>query len=259
LSYPDGTSLDFGYGGRDLVTSIAGLLIEATYSAAGLPLTRRFANGTTIQLTRDIADRVVGIAASANGATVADALYSLHESGAPISRVDQNGTTSFQLDDAERLSQEAGPFGTRLQEFDADDRLLGRWAVPPDARLPGRGLSYGQEAGPHALAQSTRGPISYDAAGNRISDGQLSLSWDAAGQLISVESPEASAEYVYGFDGSRRSRTVAFADGGDESVQQFGDLVELQDGVLWKHVVIGGERIASLLGTVPAAATAPSP
>jgi YD repeat-containing protein len=252
LHYPDGTSLDFGYGGRALVTSIPTLLDQATYSAGGLPLTCSFANGAVIDVTRDIADRAVGVAASIDGATVVGTVYSLSASGAPRSRVDLGGTTTFALDEAERLTHEAGPFGTRLEAFDEDDRLVGRWAVPPDARLPGQGLSYGQQAGPHALSASARGAISYDASGDRVSDGELALDWDAAGDLVGAESPAASARYVYGFDGSRRSRLVTFADGGSEAVFGFGDLVEVRDGVLWKHVVIQGERIASLLGKAPA-------
>jgi len=251
LHYPDGTSLDFGYGGRALVTSIPTLLSQATYSPGGLPLTRSFANGATVDVTRDIAGRAIGVTASLDGATIVGTLYSLSASGAPISRVDLSGTTAFALDDAERLTQEAGPFGTRLEAFDGDDRLLGRWAVPSDARLPGQGLTYGQEAGPHALSASARGSISYDASGNRVSEGGLDLSWDAAGELVGVESTAASAQYIYGFDGSRRSRVVAFADGGSEADFGFGDLVEVRDGVLWKHVVIQGERIASFLGDVP--------
>ncbi len=147
LSYPDGTSLDFGYGGRDLVTSIAGLLTQATYSAAGLPLTRHFANGTTIQLTRDVADRVVGVTATVNEASVAEALYVLHESGAPISRVDLNGTTSFQLDDAERLTQESGSIrhpapGIRWRR--SPRRSLGRSARRTACRGGGSAMDRGQ-------------------------------------------------------------------------------------------------------------------
>ena len=251
LTYPDGVALDFSYGGRGLPIAVSGLLTAASYTAGGLPLRRTFANGAEVDVTRDVADRAVAISASVDEASVVATSYTLLSSGVPAQRVDAQGITDFKLDAAERLAAENGPFGQRRQAYDDDDRVIERFALPADSRLPGQALPYGQSAGPHALAQSGRGAIGYDTAGRRVTEGALDLGWDARGELTTVTSPRASAEYVYGFDGSRRSRTVQFSDGRRTAALDFGGYAEVRDGMLWKHVVVAGERIASLVGVLP--------
>jgi YD repeat-containing protein len=251
LGYPDGSSLAFQYGGRLLVTGIPGLLNAATYDAAGLPLQRGFANGLSVAVSRDVAGRTVGVAARVGPNSLLALAYQLLDSGAPSEMTDDQGTTNYQLDGQERLIGEVGPAGQRLQGYDDEGRLSGRWAVPSDPRLPGSAPTYGDGAGPHALTADVGGSYAFDLAGERTASRGLGLSYDAAGQLVAATGTGFQASYAYGFDGQRRSREVTYANGQSLEVLAFNPFVEVRDGALWRHVMLGSERIATLTGSLP--------
>ncbi len=251
LGYPDGSSIGFQYGDRALVTGVPGLLNAATYDAAGQPLQRSFANGLTVAISRDVAGRTVGVAAQVGPSSLLSLAYELLDSGAPSQLTDDRGTTTYELDGQERLIGELGPAGQRLQGYDDEGRLSGRWAVPADPRLPGSAPSYGDGAGPHALTADVGGAYAFDAAGERTASRGLGLSYDAAGQLVAATGAGFQAAYAYGFDGQRRSREVSYANGQSLEVLAFNPFVEVRDGALWKHVMLGGERIATLTGQLP--------
>ncbi|MHB8420540.1 MAG: FG-GAP-like repeat-containing protein [Myxococcales bacterium] len=256
VTYPDGSALDYGYAGRTLVTAVPGLLTSASYDAAGRPLARVFANGLTVDVSRDAAGRVIAIAAGGGGGPLLSLGYELLPSGAPAAMTDERGTTSYRLDGQERLVDEDGPDGDRQQGYDDEGRLTGRWAVPADPRLPGPRIAYGQGAGPHALSSDGAGSYAYDAAGQRTAGRGLAFSYDSAGQLVSASGPGFDAAYGYAFDGQRRLRQVAWAGGHTLAVFTFNPFVEVRDGVLWKHVLLGAERIASYATGAPPARSA---
>ncbi|HUB09783.1 MAG TPA: FG-GAP-like repeat-containing protein [Myxococcales bacterium] len=256
VTYPDGSALTYAYGGRGLVTGIPGLLQAASYDAAGRPLTRAFANGLDVTVARDPAGRTVGIQATEGVASVMALGYRLLPSGAPEAMTDDRGTTTYQLDGQERLTSETGPDGQRRQSYDAEGRLTGRWAMPDDPRLPGQGVGYGDGAGPHALTADAAGPYAYDAAGERTAGRGLALGYDAAGQLITASGAAFQASYGFAFDGQRRVRQVRWNDGHETSVFTFNPFVEVRDGVLWEHVLLGAERIASYAAGAPPARAA---
>ncbi len=258
IGYPDGTTLGFDYGGREFATAIPGLLAGATYDAAGRPLERAFANGLTVDVSRDAAGREVGVDAAAGGGPLVRIAWQLLDSGAPSGMTDARGTTGYGLDPQERLISEDGPDGRRLEGYDGEGRLTGRWSLPDDPRLPGTAPVFGRGAGPHALTEDRSGAYSYDAAGERTSGRGLLLGWDAEGRLATAHGPGFDAAYAYGFDGQRRSRKVTWADGHATAVLTFGPFVELRDGRLWKHVFLGTERIASLSGAILAAGASPA-
>jgi YD repeat-containing protein len=248
VHFPDGQVMEYRYGSRGLVTSIPGLLDGASYDAAGQPLARAFANGVRVQVGRDAAERVVEVGATDGTGSLLSVVYELRQSGALLSSTDEAGKTEFELDDQERLIAELSPQGPRRQAFDSAGRLLSRTAEPPDTRLPGETTTFGESGGPDALSHDEGGEYRYDAMGQRTRSRQLALTYDAAGQLLAASSEGLSASYRYAFDGQRRSRRAHLPDGRETSVLQFGPWVEIDDGVLWEHVVAGAERIASLSG-----------
>ncbi len=251
LGEPDGSAVAFDYDGRDRVTAIPGLLDRASYDAAGQPTARSFANGIAVAISRDAAERQTGLSATAGGGPLLELGWTLLESGALASATDESGTTSYAQDGLQRLVAEDGPFGGREERLDGEGRLLARFASPQDPRLPGEGLGYGAGAGPHALTSDALGSYRYDAAGERTSGRGLALSYDAAGRLIAAAGAGFSASYGYAFDGERRTRDVRFGDGREEHVHTLGRFLEIRDGVLWRHLFVGGERIASFPGAVP--------
>jgi YD repeat-containing protein len=255
LGYPDGTSLRYVYQGRGAVVAIPGLLTSATYDAAGNPLERIFANGLELALGRDRAGRIDSVKSSVGPTRLLEVAYRLRASGAPFEATDGLGTTRFTLDDQERLLVEESPAGRRSQGYDAEGRLTSRWADPPDGRLPGMTPAFGQGAGPHALTSDQAGSYAYDGMGHRVTGRGLALDLDAAGQALAADGPGFRAEYVTAFDGERRERRVQWDDGRKLEVVSFGPVAELVDGVLWKHVLLGTERIASLTGALPPPAT----
>ncbi len=248
VAYPDGQALTYSYGLRGLVTAIPGLLDEASYDAAGQPLARAFSNGATVQTGRDAAERVVDVTAHLGSGESLSVAYQLLGSGALLTATDEDGRTDFQLDDQERLVAEVSPRGSRRQSYDPAGRLLSRTADPADPRLPGSLVSFGQTAGPDAITADERGTYGYDAMGQRVHSRLLALSYDAAGQLVSAAGGALAATYRYAFNGERRSREATLADGRVTSVLDFGPWLEIDDGVLWKHVHLGTDRIASFSG-----------
>jgi YD repeat-containing protein len=248
IRFPDGREAEYRYGGRGLVTAVPGLLEAASYDASGQPLARSFANGVTVQVGRDAAERVVGVTARTGAGDLLAIGYERRESGALRSMTDAIGRTEFELDDQERLVAEVSASMSRRQSYDGDGRLLSRIADPPDDRLPGPRPVFGENGGPHALSRDQGGEYRYDAMGQRVSSRGLDLGYDAAGQLVNASDGELSARYGYAFDGQRRSREVRFSDGRETTVLQFGPWVEIDDGVLWEHVVAGTERLASFSG-----------
>jgi YD repeat-containing protein len=248
VRFPDGQVVEYGYGARGLVTSIPGLLDAASYDAAGEPLARLFANGVMVKVARDPAERVVNVAASSGAGGILSLEYERRESGALLSATDESGRTEYQLDDQERLVAELSPGVSRRQTYDSSGRLLSRVADPPDARLPGPETVFGENAGPDALSRDQGGEYHYDSMGQRSTSRNVALDYDAGGQLVRVSGASVSAHYGYAFDGQRRSRRASLPDGRETAVLQFGPWVEVDDGVLWEHVVTGSERIASLSG-----------
>ncbi|MHB1843968.1 MAG: FG-GAP-like repeat-containing protein [Deltaproteobacteria bacterium] len=256
LTYPDGSEVTFEHDGRAAVTAIPGLLTAASYDAAGEPLSRTFANGLSVTLSRDAAGRETELTAALGGRSLLETSWQLLDTGAPERATDEGGTTSYTLDRLERLSGEVGPYGSLEERIDGEGRLVGRSASPADPRLPGASAGYGSGAGPHALTSDALGGYGYDAAGERTNGRGLSLGYDAAGRLTSASGATFNATYGYGYDGERRTRDVHFGDGRETHVRTLGQYLELRDGVLWKHVFVGGERLASLPGALPAATVA---
>jgi hypothetical protein len=204
-----------------------------------------------VAVSRDVAGRTVGVAARVGPNSLLALAYQLLDSGAPSEMTDDQGTTNYQLDGQERLIGEVGPAGQRLQGYDDEGRLSGRWAVPSDPRLPGSAPTYGDGAGPHALTADVGGSYAFDLAGERTASRGLGLSYDAAGQLVAATGTGFQASYAYGFDGQRRSREVSYANGQSLEVLAFNPFVEVRDGALWRHVMLGSERIATLTGSLP--------
>jgi YD repeat-containing protein len=248
VRYPDGQAVDFRYGGRGLVTSIPGLLEDASYDASGKPMARVFTNGMMVRIGRDAAERIVAVRASTHVGDRLSLAYGLRSSGALLSATDEEGRTKFEQDDQERVTAEVSPRGVRRQAYDFAGRMSARTSEPDDPRLPGTSMTFGGIAGPDALGGDQGGSYRYDAMGQRIASRALALSYDGEGELVAASDDDFSARYGYGFDGERRSRDVRFEDGRKTSELRFGPWVEIDDGVLWEHVVVGTERIASLTG-----------
>jgi YD repeat-containing protein len=253
VRFPDGRTIDYEYGGRGLVTSIPGLLEDASYDAAGQPLARIFTNGMIARIGRDAAERVVALQASTDSGDRLSIAYQLRSSGALLSATDEEGRTDFEQDDQERLTGEVSPGSARRQAFDLAGRMSSRTSEPEDTRLPGASITFGLSGGPDALGGDQGGTYRYDAMGQRVASRALDLAYDGAGQLVAASDGAFSASYGYGFEGDRRSRQVRHADGSETLDLSFGPWVEIDDGVLWEHVVIGTERIASLAGDLPRA------
>jgi YD repeat-containing protein len=248
VRFPDGQAVAYRYGGRGLVTSIPGLLEDASYDAAGNPMARVFTNGMIVRIGRDAAERVVALHATTDIGDRLSLAYGLRASGALFSATDEEGRTDFEQDDQERLTMEVSPRGVRRQTYDWAGRMSSRTSAPEDPRLPGRSMTFGVGAGPDALASDQGGSYRYDAMGQRVASRALALSYDGEGQLVAASGDVFSARYGYGFDGERRSREVRFSDGRTTSELRFGPWVEIDDGALWEHVMVGTERIASLAG-----------
>ncbi len=105
--------------------------------------------------------------------------------------------TSFITDKLNRLTSLSGPFGAASYGYDAWGNLVSH------TNTAGPGYTYSLTVTPQnrvSQTGSTDSAFTYDAAGNVLSDGLKTYSWDAENRLHAVN---GEYSYVYGPEGER--------------------------------------------------------
>ena len=101
----------------------------------------------------------------------------------------------------------AETLGDLNYEYDSAGRRTAQWGTLAKTALPEEmsSATYDQ-----ANRQTERGGVAqaYDQEGNLTSDGQNTFSWDARGELASLEGPDSSASFRYDPFGRRSQKTV---------------------------------------------------
>lgn len=198
ITYPSGMRVGYAYS-ADLVSAITvngvNLLTNVTY----LPFSKvatgwSWGNGRTYSRTFDTNGRITSVDL---GSFMRN--YSYDAAGRVASYTDVSGSTStghnLAYDTAGQLISYAGPEGSFNYAYDTNGNR--RSAVQYGVTSA---LSY--QAGTNRLLTGPRGNYTYDAAGNPTSDGHLSFSYDAYGQLTTMTGP--SGDYlVRAFNGQR--------------------------------------------------------
>jgi RHS repeat-associated protein len=154
--------LDHDPDGRPAALRGAGVDRRWDHDAGGLVVATHLGDGTTVELTRDAAGRVVEMR---SGGTVSR--YRYDAAGQLVAASRGSDAWAWHYDPAGRLVREEGPAGTRVLTYDEAHQLV---------RIDG-------PAGPTAF--------SYDEAGRRTAEhgpaGSRHYGWDPRGRLSSIE------------------------------------------------------------------------
>ena len=280
--WPDGEALNYEYNRRGLLRSIDGFLEEAEYNPAGLVSLYAYANGTRNLRNYDPRQRLIGMKTGIPGATDFQNLSYEYGATGNITRIGdgtrtegaENAAQSFLYDALDRLVRAEGSYGVINYAYDPTGNMIRKsspkkgtpgHAEDPDVNL-GRMIyggvagsenrtEKGDKPGPHAVTHTQSGLIfDYDANGNRISatagdgasTGNAKYFWNWQDRMKRFEGKDSTADYVYGYDGKRASKTIETAGGETRKTLYASDDYEIRDGTVYKYVFANGQRIASV-------------
>lgn len=198
------------------------------------PLTGlRYGNGSQLQLTRDVNNRIQDILLTGTAAN--DVLYDvsyLYDGASNITAIEDAlapaNSQQFSYDASYRLTAAEGNYGTISYDYDVvgnrQQRSIERLNAQAQLETIQESYTYAQDSN-RLLTVAKAGSdgsfkqrdLSYDAVGNIIADtkfgDQRTLNYSANNRLAALEKPAAQdgdlAEYRYNAKGQRVSKTVA--------------------------------------------------
>jgi RHS repeat-associated protein len=185
------------------------------YNSFGDPLSSSLYNGLAESWTYDARGRVQTYAAGTSysfSVTNSSSQDGYSGNGSVLNAEDTfNGTWAYAYDDFNRISTSSCtatcPDGQSTQAFTYQyDRYGNRWNQTVTAGSgPQPQLTF---KGPRSVPNNRIDGQSYDAAGNLLSDGNHSYTYDAENRLIQVDSG-STGTYTYDADGRRITRETA--------------------------------------------------
>lgn len=209
LTSPAGTTT-YSYNAAGLMTSVTdwqNQVTSYTYDSAGRQTMITYPNGVVTTNTYDTADRLTGINTVKDSTTLLAIAYTLDNVGNRLTMVDNDGTTSYTYDELNRLSTVAYPTGTPANVSYTYDPMGNRLAMTQD----GIETTYSYNEADQLTSTSTGGtPVNYtwDNAGNMLTKGSQTFTWNLAGKLSGMTNGAVSASYQYNGDGVRLGKTV---------------------------------------------------
>lgn len=251
--YPDGSSIRIHRNARGQLAGY-GDALRLEFEGDGVESTRRFNTGVTQQLSYDADRRATELLAlDVDGSKIEHLRWSFDHAGNLTSQRDlradvapqEDRSETYEYDNLYRLRGATGTWGRTSWDYSPSGNLLRRRSTLPDqiASNP----SYGKDAGPHALTGLEGRTLTYDRLGRMKSDGQRNYVWNAADQLVSVNSTSgASTTNTFDSQGKRRSR-VEVTSSGERTAHAFiSPWEEIKDGKLVRYIVHAERRIVRL-------------
>ena len=265
IDYRDGFSFDIGYDDAGRAIRVGQLWFLDEQDASGRVLREHYGNGLTQAYERDVIGQPSRIQIRhAEGAALYDARIEHNTFGAPTSVDDLDGarlnhTATFTYDSAARLLDTSLGRGDERHAFsyryDSLQNMIHRSQVGPHAlgALTGRYVygeadAAGARRGPRQLTSvvSDDGTVTrfdYNEAGRQIRQGDLTLEYNAADQLLRVRglaTGDGVVEHTYGYDGLR---VVTRGPDGKRQLWFYQGLSQ-DDGVRDHYVRLGTRLIA---------------
>ncbi|MCB9526524.1 MAG: VCBS repeat-containing protein [Myxococcales bacterium] len=256
VTLPDGTALDYTYDGAGRPTGIDGFVDSVTWERGPLVAAVQYANGVLAQRSHDRRNQLATLQiAGAAGARLMDLTYTYDNAGRLTALADGaalDGQPSlnarYTYDALNRLVQadldpERPDFAETLTfGYDAARNLVRKSSSLGLASPAHVGtLSYGQNAGPHAVTSTESGlNLAYDAAGHLVQRGTLTLGWDHLGRLTRTRDGDGpETRYAYADDDTRVS---ALSD--THQHYMVSPNFEIMDGMALTYVLLGEQRVA---------------
>lgn len=246
--YPDGTYLPIEYDEGGLVAGAGGIIVDATWTAAGFLDEVTYGNGVVDRREYDARQRMRRLRADAEGgAILRDLAVELDPSSRVIGLVDQRAqlspqrdlTVLYGYDDRNRLITATDALGETSWTLD-DIGNVQRVVFDSTAT----DLAY-DGAGPDQLTAFGDETMTYDDAGRLVTDGARVVRWGTDGRIASVERAGIVEHYIYDYEGRRAEKQTVV--NGRTSVTRYPDAdVEVRDGGIIRYVMLGDRRVARL-------------
>lgn len=248
-TYPDGRTVGtpanpITYDTEARPVSIPGVVTDASYTAAGLPLSIHLANGTEQRSSYELGTRVRTLQTFKGPAVLGSMTYDRYPDGRiqTITSPNPGESWAYEYGAAGRLKTATNvstPAQSQSFSFDPAGSMtansrIGPYVYPP----PG-------PAAPHPHAPNTVGGVaySYNARGDCTQAGTAIYDWDAAGRLAGVTKGAAQSSFVYDGNGARASKTSA----GKTTYYPASDY-EVEDGVPTTTIQLGSQLVAQRTG-----------
>ena len=261
LTYPDGEIVNYSY---DLNSGLLEKVSNSTnsinyvnsinYNASGQIKSLSYGNNVQTAYTYgpDLRlSRIYTQNASLN--TLQDLNYLFDKNGNLTTLTDnlRSNIRSFSYDDLDRLTQAqnlpapAGGYTNYHYQYDSIGNLL----YKSDTGV----LSYGLNAGPHALTSAGGYSYSYDANGNLLSGKNKTFEYDAENRLSKVTESGIISSFSYDGDGGRVKQSTVNGLQSKETIY-IGSLFETisstsqtgQTSVTSKHIFAGANRVCTI-------------
>lgn len=253
--YPDGSSVDYEFNQRGMVSRIPGILASATYTDDGQPLERQYTSGIRERRQYDSRFRWVSHGyVGPSGQVLEDLTRTLDRvglimavrDGRPDRTVENDRSETYEYNDREQLVKASGRYGEIRWRWDAAARLLERTSTSVESMNLGQ-LTYPMnvtDAQPHGARRAGRHTLEYDADGNVRSFDGRPFRWDARNYNVELSDERGRTEESwYDQGGTRRIRRTRGGGEADETTIFLSPAEELRNGQLVRYVLVGDEAI----------------
>jgi len=251
LKYPDGEVVNYAYdvnsGSLEKVTGAQTYVQDITYNAKGQIKVITYGNNTQTAYTYGQDLRLSQILTQNAGSAILQNLnYDFDKNGNLATLVDnlRSNIRTYTYDSLDRLTEahnvpaSGGGYSNYYYQYDSIGNMIYKSDVGQ--------MTYGQNAGPHALTSASGYSYQYDANGNMIFGKNKTMVYDAENRLISSDNGQATENYLYDGDGGRVKKSIVSGQQSAETVY-IGSLYEVEsEGKITKHIFAGPNRVCSI-------------
>jgi len=250
LKYPDGEIVTYTYDvNSGLLEKVQGANVyvqDTTYSAKGQMKVIQYGNSTQTNYTYGQDLRLAQIYTQKTGSTVLQNLNYIFDKNGNVTTLTDNlksNIRTFNYDDLNRLTEAynvpapGGGFSTFTYQYDS----IGNMTYKSDVGV----MSYGYNAGPHALTGAGGYTYQYDVNGNMTVGKNKTLAYDTENRLLEVNESGTITTFVYDGDGGRVKKTTSSG-----TTTYIGSLFEKDaTGKTIKYIFAGANRVATVEST----------
>ncbi len=241
VKYPDLETVSYSYDSGGNLSGVAGYATYTGFNALGQPSTVTYANGVdTIMQYYPLTNRLYSITTNSTAVGGLQNLAYTYDYSGNIVRIDDfmdaNRSQSFQYDDLNRLiqAQSTAYGGTGILSYEYN--AIGNMTYNSQMGV----YSYNTNGvRPHAVTQAGANTYAYDANGNMINRGGITITYDYDNRPVSA----GSASFVYDYSGQRVKKI------GSTTVIYIGKHYECSGSVCKKYIFAGSQRIAMKQGS----------